>query len=53
MKQKLSLLVVVASLLVCIPYYFSQQAQEKTGTETGVSARLAVADFQLRSSDPQ
>jgi len=53
MKQKLSLLFVIASLLVCIPYYFSQQAQVKTGTETGVRARLAVADFQLRSSDPQ
>jgi TolB protein len=30
-----------------------QQPQVKTGTAQGVRARIAVADFQLRSSEPQ
>ena len=53
MKQKLSSLLVAAGLFASIQSYFSQQAQVEIGTKTGVRARLAVADFQLRSSDPQ
>src|SRR5262245_58101977 len=53
MKQKLSWLFAVAGLFAFIHSYHSQQAQVEIGTKTGVRARLAVADFQLRSSDPQ
>ena len=53
MKQKLFLISVASGLLVFIQSQFSQQAQVKTGTQTGVRARLAVANFQLRSTEPQ
>ncbi|MCI0419298.1 MAG: translocation protein TolB, partial [Acidobacteria bacterium] len=54
MRPKLSLLLLTAAgLLAFIQHLLSYQAQVKTGTQTGVRARLAVSDFQLRSSDPQ
>src|SRR5262245_2149100 len=52
MKQKLAWLL-ATGIFALIPYQFSQQAQVEIGTRTGVRARLAVADFQLRASDPQ
>lgn len=50
-KRTLSFLIPV--VLGVLPAGQHVQAQVKTGTREGVRARLAVADFQLRGSDPQ
>lgn len=53
MTRNLPGLLLAVAALACNSRGFAQQAQVKTGTQTGVRARVAVADFQLRGTDPQ
>src|SRR5262245_11026992 len=53
MKQKVFWVFAAIVFFTFIQSHYSQQAQVQIGTKTGVRARLAVADFQVRSSEPQ
>jgi len=46
-------LVITLFLSVGLGDLLSQEPQVKVGTSKGVRSRVAVADFQMRSSDPQ
>ena len=56
MKKKIyfaALVLIVISPTLWFRDTLSQQPQVRVGTSTGVRARVAVADFQIRANDPQ
>jgi len=56
MKKKIhfaGLVLIVIFPTLWIKDHLSQEPQVRVGTSTGVRARVAVADFQIRGNDPQ